>query len=234
MYVEDADEKNRVPLDPNFPHLLVVEGKEGGLLYEMICRFAGVADKIELRSVNGNDAAAFRKAIKPVVGVGSHLQTIAIIRDAEEHPAGAWQSVCQCFTQVGLPVPPQPGTLSPQPGGLQTAALIVPAINQMGSMETLCWSSLIGQPLAVCVEDFLTCAWDADQASKPTTQALADKARIRALLAVGSSTPRPVKPDKRFIEVIKENKFWDWNHQAFAPLIDFVKVVARNQADEPA
>jgi hypothetical protein len=227
MYVEDADENNRVALNSNFPHLLVVEGKEGGLLYEMICRFAGVDDKIELRSVNGNDATAFRKAIKPLVAVGFHLQTVAIIRDAEEHPVRAWQSVCSAFTQAGLPVPARSGVLSTHSSTLQTAALIVPAAHQKGSMETLCWLSLVGQPLADCVEDFLTCAWNADKTSKPTTQALTDKARIRALLAVGASIPRPVKPDKRFIEVIKENKFWDWSHQAFTPIVDFVKAVAR-------
>jgi hypothetical protein len=83
-------------------------------------------------------------------------------------------------------------------------------------------------PLAACVEDFLVCAWNADPAAKPTTQALADKARIRALLAVGASTPHPVKPDKRFIEVIRENKFLDWSHPAFAPIIAFMKTIARS------
>lgn len=230
MYVEDNDENHRAPLNPNYPHLLLVEGKEGGWLYEMACRFAGVEGKIEIRSVGENSGTAFGRTVRVLKAVGLHLQTIAIIRDAEENPAGAWQSACDCLERAGLPRPIQSGKLTTQSSGIQCAALIVPDANTPGSMETVCWASLDGQeikPLITCVEDFLLCAWDGDQAIKPSTKALMDKARIRALLAVGASTPRLVKPDKRFIEVLKENKFWDWGHPAFAPIIDFVKTVAR-------
>lgn len=225
MYQHDADGQKRTPLNPDFPHLIIVEGRDDGEFYEKMCQLAGVADKIEIRSVGDNSGTAFLRAIRFLKEVGSHLQTIAIIRDAEDNPAGSWESARDCLNRALLPSPTQSGILSSEQDGRRTAALIVP-IGKPGSVETICWASLDPHPLTACVEDFLACSWANDPGSKSTTQALMDKARIRALLAVGPSSPRPLDPEKRFIHAIRED-FWDWNHEAFAPIIDFMKTVAR-------
>lgn len=227
MYQPGPDDKQQTRLNINFPHLLLVEGRDDGWFYEMACRFAGVADKIEIRSIGDNSGTAFQGAIRFLVEAASHLQTIAIIRDAEENPATTWISACDALERGGLPRPLQHGNLSPIQSDRQAAALIVPDLNTPGSMETICWLSLKGHPLATCVEDFRACAWACDPTLEPSTQALKDKTRIRAFLAVGTNIPHPVEPGKRFIEVTREGKLWDWNDPAFAPIIDFVKTVAR-------
>lgn len=231
MYQPDTEGQQRTPLNPKYPHLIVVEGRDDGEFYDKICQFAGVADKIEIRSVGDNSGTAFFRAVKLLTAVGSHLQTVAIIRDAEDFPVGSWRSACDCLRRAGFPVPREQGKLSSERDGRRTGVLVVPA-DVPGGIETVCWLSLDLHPLTACVEDFLACSWAGDPASKPTTQALMDKTRIRALLSVGSSSPRHLDPDKRFIHAIRED-FWDWNHQAFAPIIDFVKVVVRVQADKP-
>ncbi len=225
MYQHDADGQKRTPLNPGYPHLIVVEGRDDGEFYEKACQFANVSDKIEIRSVGSN--TDFGGAIKLLAAVGSHLQTIAILRDSEDDPAETWRSACDCLERAGFPRPIQSGKLSYERDGRRTAALIVPAADVPGAIETVCWSSLALHPLVACVEDFLQCAWANDSGLKPTTQALIDKERIRALLAVGLSSPRPVEAGLRFIEVTRRSLLWDWSHQAFVPILDFVKAVAR-------
>jgi hypothetical protein len=226
-YYEEPDAKKQTPLNRGFPHFLLVEGKDDGWFYETVCQLAGVFDKIEIRSVGDNSGTAFQRVVKFLAAGAPHLQTIALARDAEDDPAGTWRSACDALERAGLARPTQPGMLSAEQNGRRTGVLIVPAIDVPGSIETICWSSLGEQAIVSCVEDFLICSWGTDPASTPTTKALTDKARIRALLAVGSSFPRPVEAGKPFSAVVKEGKLWDWGHPAFAPIINFVKAVAR-------
>ncbi len=84
----------------------------------------GVADQIELRPAGSKNE--FPDAINALVPLAPHLKTIAIIRDAEEHPRRAWQSACDALGRANLPRPRRPGVLSPEREGRCTAVLIVP------------------------------------------------------------------------------------------------------------
>ena len=212
------------PLDPHFLHLLLVEGQEDGRFYEQVCQHAGVADRIEIRQVGG--WARFAPALRTLVGIGTHLRTIAIVRDAEQNGRGAFQSACAAFQQAGLPQPSQPGRLSaPDAQGRCTAALIVP-IDSSGSIESVCWASLSGHPSLPCVERFLECIDTRDVPASSYTAAVMDKRRLWSLFAAGVHNPRHMNPGGRLAEAAEQG-FWDWTHTTFDPIVTFVRTVAR-------
>ncbi len=220
MYGRDLSRRTPTPLDTAFQHLMLVEGVEDGRLYEMACEFAGVSDKIEIRSVGGKKE--FTNALRLLVSLGQHLRTIAIIRDADDDPRAAFQSACDAMKNARLPVPAKLGELSFEHEGRSTAVLVVPP-NGPGCIESLCWSSLSKHPMATCVEEFLGCARTKDPPSNPSSLAAVDKSRIHAVLAIGMNASPAVRMGLRVGEAS-----WDWNHEAFEPVIRFVKTVARD------
>ncbi|MFL5698973.1 MAG: DUF3226 domain-containing protein [Ktedonobacteraceae bacterium] len=148
---------------------ILVEGVEDGRLYEMACKFAGVSNKIEIRSVGGK--GEFTNALKVIVSLGQHLQTIAVIRDADDDPKAAFQSVCDAMKNAGLPYPALPGDLSPEREGKSTAVLIVPP-DKPGCIESICWSSLSEHPIVACGEEFLLSAQTNDPPLNPPWPAI--------------------------------------------------------------
>jgi Protein of unknown function (DUF3226) len=226
MYRRNAAD-GRISLESACPHLLLVEGVEDCRFYEVICQFAGVSEKIQIWSAGGKDFSSDK--IKALVTVGSHLRTIAIIRDAEDNHETTWLSATGSLQRAKLPSPPQPGILSSEIEGKCTAVLIVP-YDRPGSIESVCWASLKGplvkHPLVACVEQFLDCAQASNPPPHQPTQATLDKMRLWSLLAVGATNPRTIRAGLRLAEAA-EKDFWDWTHEAFSPIIDFVKTVAR-------
>ena len=99
--------------------------------------------------------------------------------------------------------------------------LVVP-LGEPGCIESICWSSLKGHPVAACVEQFLDCARTNDPSSNPPSRASIDKSRVHLVLAIGMNASLSVRAGLR----VGEAK-WDWNHRAFAPIIHFMKTVAR-------
>lgn len=220
MYGGDFSER-RAPtsLNPAFRHLILVEGVEDGRVYEMACKFAEVSEQIEIRSVGGKKE--FTNALRLLVSLGQHLQTIAIIRDADDSPQAAFQSACDAMKNAKLPFPAVPGELSLEREGRSTAVLVVPP-GEPGCIESICWSSLKEHPVAACVEQFLDCAQTNDPSSNPPLRASIDKSRVHLVLAIGMNASPSVRAGLRVGEAT-----WDWNHDAFAPVIRFVKIVAR-------
>lgn len=220
MYGGDFSERRiPQPLDTTLLHLILVEGVEDGRFYEMACKLAGVSDKIEIRSVGGKKE--FINALKVLVSLGQHLRTIAIIRDADDDFRAAFQSTCDALKNAKLPYPTGVGTLSREREGRSTAVLIVPP-DGPGCVESICWASLKEHPVVPCVEQLLDCAYTNDPPSTPPSLASIDKVRIHLALAVGMNASPAVRAGKRLGEAP-----WDWSHQAFSPIIQFVKIVAR-------
>src|SRR6185437_12108614 len=140
MYRRNAAD-GRTSLDSSYPNLLIVEGIEDCRFYEMACKEAGVSEKIQVWSAEGKDFSSAK--IKALVEVGSYLRTIAVIRDAEGNHETTWLSAIDALARAGLATPAQPGVLSSEVQGKCTAVLVVPH-DRPGSIETVCWASLVG------------------------------------------------------------------------------------------
>ena len=119
------------------------------------------------------------------------------------------------------PYPALTGDLSPEREGKSTAVLIVPP-DKPGCIESICWSSLSEHLIVACVEEFLLCARTNDPPFNPPSLASVDKSRIHLALAVGMNASPSMRAGLRVGEAT-----WNWNHPTFAPIISFVRTVAR-------
>ena len=73
--------------------LLAVEGTDEIIFFEELFKHIGILDKVELREVGGKDQFKIKMpALQKTTGFND-LESIAIIRDADESFKGAFESI---------------------------------------------------------------------------------------------------------------------------------------------
>lgn len=148
---------------------------------------------------------------------------IGIVRDADDNPDGALQSVTDALKHSGLPVPQsEAGTAVGDvrtPQGLSLEAVrvsvfIMPGGGRTGSLEDLCIETVRCEPAYECVEGLFECLQARGLAGPPAHRM--GKARAHAFLATRA------EPDKHVGLGAREG-YWPFGHEAFAPLKAFLR-----------
>lgn len=142
----------------------------------------------------------------------SQLNKLAIIRDADNDPQAAFQSLCALLTRANFHAPPQPWIALP--GRLSVSVAILPDENSTGNLEDLCLRALEenyeGMKALQCVDSYLFCR---NPAIVPNSQR--SKARLHSYLAVAD------EPGRRLGEAADAG-MWDWTAPALRPLATFL------------
>ncbi len=191
------------------PKLLVVEGKDEELFFSALCQHLGLND-IQVLPIGGK--TQLRRNLDGLTKVTgfSEVKALGIIRDADNDPKAAFQSVCSALGSVGLPVPDQP--LVPACGHPCVCVMILPDSQSTGALEDVCLRTIHGTPTMQCVNQLFCCL---QQQGLPLPNNLS-KAKVMAYLACQA------EPDKRLGESAQAG-YWDWNHPAFEDLKNFLR-----------
>ena len=190
--------------------LLLVEGKdEVNLLRALMrCRLPDAASEIQVHDAGGKDQfPANLKAIQIAAQTRPTLRSIGVIRDADDNPKGAFQSVCDNLRNAKFTPPDRHGYFSD--GVPFVGVFIVPDGDNPGAIETLCRKSVKGSETSDCVEQYLSCL-DAKGTLKSKS---CDKSFAHAYLAAERD---PVA------RVGEGAKAWDLNSQVFDNLVSFL------------
>jgi len=116
------------------PKLLVVEGEEERLFFSALARYMNLSD-IQILPIGGKTVLrGSLKALKESSGF-EEVTSIGVVRDADDDPKGAFQSVRDALRSAGLPFPDEP--LVPTKSGPRVVVLILPGGDERGSLETL-------------------------------------------------------------------------------------------------
>lgn len=201
--------RSRISIDSD--RLLLVEGvDEVNLFNALISRCVGDAPHIQIIQAGGIRQFSSRlKAIRAAVTTRPGLRSIGVIRDADDNPAGAFQSVCAHLRSVGFDAPRAHGAFT---GGTPSVGVfIVPADTQEGAIKTLCRRSVEDSAAGRCVEQYLQCLDEQDA----TRSANRDKSFAHAYLA---STQDPVA---RVGEGALRH-VWNFDAPAFEDVVRFV------------
>ena len=163
------------------PNLLVVEGDEDDCFFDALIRYIR-ASNIQIVPLGGK--TQLRDRLKSLVSTPnfSSVVSLGIVRDADNNPGAAFQSVCDALQYVNLPVPKRP--LDPAGNQPKVAVLILPSSNSPGALEDLCLQALAQDPAMSCVEQYFECLQHRGF-SLPRTLA---KAKIHVLLASKEET----------------------------------------------
>ncbi|MBI5695895.1 MAG: hypothetical protein HZC51_09195 [Nitrospirae bacterium] len=192
------------------PKLLFVEGKDEENLAEALLKHLQITD-VDIRLVNGKDK--FKTELTSTVkssGFYDKVTIIGILRDAEDSFDSTFQSMNDVFASIGLDKLGAPLVFSE--GMPRTGVFIAPDNKSPGMLETLCLRAIQGTPAMACVEEFYSCA-----SKLETPPNNPDKTRMQAYLAT-------LPKDVRSLGVSAQKKgFWDFNHEAFAPLRGFLE-----------
>jgi hypothetical protein len=189
--------------------LLIVEGKDDEAFFAALLahlhlpdiQVAGIGGKTKLRS---NLKALMTDPGFPDVTV------LAIIRDADADPKGAFQSVKDALSAAGLPYPKK--ALYPVKGPPKINVMILPSSGKMGALEDLCLEAVGHDPTIGCVDEFFDCLRKRDLVPPKELS----KAKIRTFLA---SQEDPTLP----LGLAAQRGYWPFDNAAFEPLRQFLK-----------
>jgi hypothetical protein len=203
----------RKPIIPKKPTVLIVEGNEDKFFFEALLKHLQITS-IQVEGIGGKTQIGTNLLeFRDQAGFDTVVKTLAVVRDADDNPQGAFQSVCSALKKANLPVPTKRSQFAE--GSPKTGILILPSMMTTGSLEDVCLAAIENNPiLQSCVTDYFVCV---QKNGLPLPREMS-KARIQVFLAA-------IEPDQRLGESAKSGH-WDWSHPAFAPLIAFLRQIA--------
>lgn len=184
------------------PALLIGEGREEELFFCAMVNHLGLSSSIQVTQYGGKDKLAGFLAGLKAQTTFSKLSALGITRDADLDHAAALASVKTAIDNSKLP------------DTLHVDTYILPKKDTSGALEALVIEAVSTYPNWPCVEQFMACVSENDQASLSPTEM--DKRRIHAWL---STLP---KPDLRLGEAALKSLI-PFDHSAFKPITDFLK-----------
>ncbi len=160
---------------------LLVEGNDQRNFFAAFKRHLSLKD-IQVRSYGGGpDLREYLKGFVKIDGFDT-IQTLGVVRDAENSAENTFRSVQGSLRDVDLTVPAHPALRSGNKPAVNV--LILPDNSRPGMLETLLCETFAGTPRDTCIEAFFNCisTIDVDAVKRP------DKARAWAYL---TTQPEP-------------------------------------------
>ena len=197
-----------MPTEITEAKILIVEGKDE------VNFFTALFEHMQLTGIQISDIGGktnFYPRLQALVNLHnfSQVNSIAIVRDADDDPVAAAQSVRSALSRAKLAVPPNLGT---RHGSNPTVAIfIMPDNTNAGMLEDLCLNSVASSPELDCVNGLMQCIED----KRLPLPLQSSKARAHAYLATQQ------KPDKRVGEAAAAG-YWPFPNSAFSPLKQFL------------
>jgi len=144
----------------------------------------------------------FLKALVAMEGF-TRITKLGVTRDADDSFLGAFDSAANALSDAGLPRPIAQGQyVGPSP---MTGVFVFPKDQCQGSLEDLCWESVVGQPEAQCVEYLFSCLGVSHASIR---------AKVTAYLAA-------VMQDDCRLGIAASRGKWLITHSAFADILQF-------------
>lgn len=136
------------------PNLLVVEGREDELFFGAFVEHLNL-ENIQILPIGGKTKLRDNLGALVTSPNFSNVTSLCIIRDANDNPPGAFQSVHDALESANLPSPQRPFELSGQDP--QVMVMILPEEERTGSLEDLCLGSVENDEIIYCVEQHFEC-----------------------------------------------------------------------------
>lgn len=158
--------------------LVVVEGKDDERFFGALLKQVGLTD-VQCIALGGKDEmgkADRWRALKATPGF-AEVAALAIVRDADDNPQGAFESIKDTLRNVNLPDPSAPFQI--QQGTPRVCIIILPDAGAMGALEDLCLQAVAGEPAMECVEQF----WECIQQREKHPPRKVSKAKLHAYLS---------------------------------------------------
>ena len=195
--------------------ILVVEGKHDEHFFEALLIRLNLRNDIQIIPLNGKHR--IRKKTEALVKLPNfaNVTSLGIVRDANNDPLAAFQSVCDALRQANLPVPNQP--LIPKEGHPKVVVMIVPGPNQPGTLEDVCLRAVQNDPAMSCVNNFFQCI---SNTGSPLPRHFS-KAKVQVFLASKDDPDGPTP----HVGIAAKRGYWQFNDRAFNEINKFLRSI---------
>ncbi len=194
------------------PNLLVVEGREEELFFTELIEHLGLRC-LQVLEIGGKTRLRGRlKGLFPQNRDDEQVISLGVVRDADDSPEGALDSVKSALGAAGLAVPD--ATLIPAGRNPRVSIMILPGPGQKGKLEDLCLKSVKDTCPMTCVEEHFQRLQDQCELIPKDIS----KAKVEVYL--GSQEI----PDLRLGHAAAKG-YWPFDHDAFDQLRDFLSQV---------
>ncbi len=158
--------------------LVVVEGKDDERFFNALLRQIGLTD-VQCIGLGGKDEMGKTERWKSLMLTPgfAQVEALAVVRDADDNPQGAFQSITDTLRNVGLPPPSAP--FRTEQGTPKICVIILPDVGSKGELEDLCLQALSNEPVMECVEQF----WECVQQREKHPARKVSKAKLHAYLS---------------------------------------------------
>lgn len=196
------------------PILLLVEGRDDRMLFSGLLQHLGRTQEVAVEEYGGK--AGLRGYLDPlrIRGGFESLQALVVVRDADNDCKTALQSVRDALDQYGFGRPVEP--LAFTAASPRVAAIIIPCGEKTGSLENMCLQAVMDDPAMQCVRRYGECLDAA--AAGGQLNLCPNRAKILANAFLASRRD----PSLKIGEAARAD-VWNWDHEAWKPLIDFIK-----------
>lgn len=158
------------------PKVVLVEGKDEVEFFSKLAAHLDLSQHIQFIEMKGR--AQLRNRIRFVlIAPGADIIiSVGVVRDADNDPKAAFQSVCDALANAGLARPTAP--LDPAGSSPQVMAIVLPDENTPGMLEDVCLRSVEDDAAMTCLEEYFGCV----KARLDHLPQNPSKARVRAFL----------------------------------------------------
>ena len=200
------------PLRLDKERLLLVEGKDEVNLFEKLIEHCFGRENSGIQVIPVGSKEQFKRklaAVKTIAQTGPTLQSIGIVRDADNNAENSFKSVYDGVCHVKYKPPSAHSEFSTATPSI--GVFIVPDGSRPGAIETVCRQSVESEETSKCVVEYLDCL-KKHNAMKSTNE---DKSFAHAYLAVWKD------PLVRVGEAALQG-VWDFESPAFHALSRFI------------
>lgn len=206
------------PLPIAKPVLILGEGKDEAEFFAALLRYMTISNAQAIHYGGKDNLAPFLRYAVGATGF-EQVTHLVVTRDADRDPNGALASAQNALRAVSLPVPYNAEeTASSQ--SLHVGVYIMPGQGRTGALEDVCLQSLEDALETPCVTAFMECLED----KIPVESFPEQPTKTRMLLYLAAQ-----RKDVTSIGVAAQKGLLDFQHPAFAPLINMLR---KTQAPE--
>lgn len=194
-------------------YILIVEGIDEKFFFNALLDHMGLKE-IQILPIGGK--TKLKPNLKALV-LSPNFKTVkslGLVRDADDDPSSAFQSVRGALQSVNLIAPSQP--LERVGNDPQISIMILPGNDRPGDLEVLCLDSVDKDSAITCVEQYFECL---KKQSVPMPKCMS-KAKVHTFLASRQEA------DRRLGEAAQAG-YWPLDDLVFEQMKSFIQALVR-------
>ena len=189
---------------------LVVEGVDEEYLLRVLLKSLGL-DGVQVQPMGGvGNLHPFVKALASTSGFHG-VSALGVIRDADNDPAGAFESVCHALKKAALPAPGK--CLEIHGESPRVGVMLMPNDEEEGALEDLLLKSVEERPEAECVDAYFECL----RKRGASVERHESKRRVQAYIASHDGPSHVRLPGEAASASV-----WPWDSPAFNEVKGFL------------